>query len=434
MNNKSEAKKDILEILNKTTFDENGYPHIPSETFSERVVKKIGKTLKKDFLNFNTVHSIILEVLPDELNAHEEDNKSELTSALKNKEDEIANIIVKRIDELPYEYEYIFNLGNKSVQVPSTKLSKNVWISTLDSSTSKKYLRLESLFRSIQRQSTLYKEGDLIVTVRASGHVSRYGISSSLITTDPVYLFKSTVMALYVLDVFSLPQYKIKRFYKFSRDYDYKILRKGEEVSTETTSSDNSKFIQSIYVSEEIQKQSDIGTTFNNAGLILKRLFDSSREYKIKSKGEKPGKVKELKRYKSRLKSLSSRIQNALYWFYESQMTSAPYGEVVNLVAAYDSLFGEEEKDEKMKSGITKAEIVAYTIASNATEIQSIKERVMGLYDLRNKIIHGLTPIHEIFKEKPIDEEHPLFLIFMNAIYFTRFIKRQINAFNKSFS
>jgi hypothetical protein len=298
---------------------------------------------------------------------------------------QLANTIYKTILDIPREYYFVFRLPKSPFLIPKTKILPDTEILSLNKDEIGEYQKKD--FASQGLRNLLYNhrrpkfsEGDVVLRIKRKGYVGKYGIIK-INFIDPFYILKVILGIFVSLGIIK----RDEEYYHLGWpvEYNYFVFEKGNYwVRTISESTDDASFIGRMMF--------DI-TAFQLTELdkIMKRTktkFDTACEVVSRVFGPLSSKDKRYRKIKSKYQH---QIRNGSFWTYEAIKTMEDHLRIIYLITAYDSLIAGKGKEKEQK-----AELIASIISKSPLELELVKESIIKLYDLRNKIVHGEKAIY----------------------------------------
>ncbi len=430
---KSEIVSKIKSYIDKVAISEK-IPHLPYAVITEGEGKAFSNHFKKKIIDHKTIYNILTEIVLEEVIKVKDTAILEAARKISDipsvNARSLTNKIYQKIKRLPIVYEFIFPLGNKNIEIASKQITDTIELLTLTDKDIKKYGTVPWSQKLFNFEKDLEK-GEIIFRFLTRGYVSDFKITK-LVTEDPLYLFK-VIIGIYVsLDILQILDSPVNKTSGLPIDYRYKVYDKNKFVTALNESTEDSIFISKLSFSTKTQELSDLDkllkkttTYFENANIDLKKILEINKLKKKRVKGLMKNDLIKYRRDVDKLTEHGLQIRNAAYWYYESLKTTQKHAEIIYLVTAFDSLLGEPDDDMKTKKD--KANIISNAISTSAIELETIKEYIGNLYNLRNNIIHGKKPIYELLDyNKPYKlEEHPFILALTCKGYFKRLLAKR---------
>lgn len=418
---KNVVKKLIKEQLLKLEFN-NGLPN--TSVLDNKLSAEIKAKLNNSFLTEKIIEDIIwshaFETLLNENKSKEEKKgKKTLVDFPSIDTDQLSTIIFDELVSIPINYEFLFPLPRSAKEIENTKFAYNTELLTLDDNEMSKYSTNDekgyrkSIFKLISGEGSVLSKGMVVLRIKGKGYVNRYA-TIKINTEDPAFIFK-VIFGLYVATG-TLRRSEEAPFLFTKADYKYLIYKVGvsDEVATGNLSTEDSDYVYrmefdiSKFDKDEREKLLRLEPKFKIVNNLLELLFT-----KIKVKG------------KNIISQHQQSIKNGAFWFYESLKTTEDHSRAVYVTTAFDALVGSRMIAENGKGRDRdkeyKADMIAQAIGSNIYEVDIIKQKIIKLYELRNKIVHGEIPIYSTNKFSDNDDEKGVIFLCVN------FLQRYLN-------
>lgn len=436
-------KEDILKKLEsyiKTIEFERGIPSLDFHIISEIDGNNFSSYFNAEIINNKTIYNVILESVTEVIAS----NKIKIGDLFQKIEDvnglDINKIVTKTyflIKHLPITYTFVFPLNSNTDGYikNDVQLTNKIKLLFINKRYSKLYKESDLARLLFHPGEVDVQSGQLALTIKSLGFVSKFGIVK-IYDEDPLYLFKIIIGVYLAMGVFNINDSYHRGATGYNGEYAYKIFDKYTHICTLHESTEDAHFLNSLILSPLISASNNsikLTTFLDNFGVINKDLMKilTVEEFKEKRpKGLDPKVAENYMNIKAKIAEHGFQISNGAYWYYEALKSSQPHMQIVFLVTAFDSLLG------IINEKIEKPDIVAYSIASNAIEVETIKRLLRNLYDLRNDIIHGKGALYKLLDNgKDVESEKLPFVLKLTCeAYLKRFLEKRITLYSKSIS
>lgn len=436
----ADIKSKLKSYINAITFEE-GYPRLSHDAISVSDGEEIARCFSKKIIDNKVIYNLILEILTDALYSAKtpkiEDSITKISEVEFLNQDALIKSVLDILKRLPIKYEFIFplNLNQSHLIKDSIDLTDNIKLLLIGDKELTKYkpqkLMTDQLFHPGELE---LKKDSIAIFIKSVGFVSKFGIPK-LLTEDPLYLFKIIIGFYLGMGVIDIDDKFYSRSTGTAAGYSYKTFDKNDFVTTLRESSDDASFISSLLLSQNSFNTSlpQVGdviwpNNFEISNTYLKKILNVQKFKKGKPEGFNPTAIKKLMSNKAKIADHGFQLRNGAYWLYEAFKSSQPHSQIIYLVTAFDSLCG--NADEKSD----KAEMIAYSIASSTSELEMIKEYIINLYDLRNKIIHGKEALYKLLdhNQKVEVEKHPIVIKLTCRAYLKRYLQKMGFLYSRS--
>lgn len=431
---KLRINRKLLNLIESQIKDIEYFDRIPlSHTLDIQVLKQISDYFNKKLISPEVIRSQIVDEtfsasLLQANKAEGKDTKIAYSSFTGINFRKIARQIYVNLTTLPIKYTFILKLPKSTHYIPETKINNSITLMSVNDQIVKDFglndddkpTSLSAIAEALKlgkSEKISFLKNEVLIFIKGYGYVSDYGLIKSSII-DPLNTLKVIVGLFYSVNVIEpIPKYFS---WTLPRPYSYyafnsktkKLIRRFDE------STNDNDFIQKMEFQNETFELTKLdvlidnkSTKFDNAIKLLKKIYTPTNQL-IKIK-------------RQRMKKIQTILKNALYWYYETLKIADDHIRVVYLTTAFDALLGAVD-EENMKREI-KAEIISSSAAKNALDALEIKEVIVNLYKLRNKIVHGEQSISAF--EKLSEEAANDMTLTKSLFYFNRFINLKLSYF-----
>lgn len=426
-------KKELLTLIEKRLNSLGILDRIPerdSNKEDEEISKKLGEKIVSPKIVNEVVGDLAFAEILEKTKYDDQSLKGHKKLSDINEVDmsSVAEKIFLQLSTLPKEYLFIFRLPKTKKKIPSTILSNNIELVSIDDSNLKDYDflnpktdTLSAIAFDLKHPIRKFVVGDTLLLIKGRGYIGKYGTIKIVSTADPLYIFK-VIIGIYT----SRGVLKIKddiNYLQTISGYDYRIYEtsNNKKVRTIDESFEDIQFIDNLEFDISTFEPSDVDkllkrtyTEFNYTNSCIKNLLS-------------PIKFAKGKTDKQVIKK-QTRIKNGAYWYYEAQKTNQNHIRAINITTGYDSLLNAKgESDTKEYKSL----MVSNLISDNALTADGFSKKIRELYVLRNGIIHGETAVSSLEKYTENFEDSSTGLCLSNLLFFKKLLSNRIVFLNK---